>query len=584
MDYNLSDGLFWDAVGGYLPVGSAPEQWAGACGDRAAFRLRVWHTKDPDANPYYFSGALLNRCARAALELVDSERPIPPLGKARRALARLCETYGMSPEELSGSDVPLCRAFAYFAGHNIITIDRIAGGHRGPIANDTEIDIAVSLVPGVTRREYLAKARAICEKHHVRCDVIPESAEEKGRFTVGDTYTIPREKIKQLETLLSARGVDALLILSREGSDKILPFLIGADTIHLAAVFFTRQGEHAIITSKADEKKFRESGIFERVLVYEKSLSEHFVSVLNGISPNKLALNISESDAVADNLTLGLYKMLEDLMGAERLHTLEVSAEEMVRELRSVKTPTEIALLKKSIDITTDIYDEVFTRVKRGMSETEIGDIFVDCMKKRDVINGIGEPYDYPIVCIVRCGLSHRGPGAYRTVPGDILIMDFSVRYEGYVSDIARTAYFLKKGETQPPGDIQHAFNTAYAAITNTIGCIAAGKRGWEVDAVGRKTVEDGGFPTVRHAVGHPIGRECHDSGTLLATHKGDDKGAYNRPIQINEVYAIEPTVIQDNGLPCMLVEENVLITEDGPEILSRRQEGLYLIQYENEV
>lgn len=394
----------------------------------------------------------------------------------------------------------------------------------------------------------------------------------------GDKYQIPREKIAQLEHMLLDNNIDTLLLLSREASDPILPFLIGEDTVHLGAAFFNKTGKHIMVTSKSDAKKYEASGIFSEVITYDTALPEAFLPVFEGLSPNKLALNISEDDNICDGMTQGLYLILQDMVGKERLTQIEISAEDIIKELCSVKTQAEIEHLRTSIQITNDIYDEVFTRVKCGMSEIEIGDIFVDCMKKRNVFNGLGEPYGYPIVCLVRAGLAHRGPGNTRSIQGDILIMDFSVNYEGYISDIARTAYFLKDGETQPPEDIQHAFNTAYKAISETIDFIGVGKKGYEVDAVGRKAVEDGGFPTVRHSVGHPIGRRCHDSGTSLGRLREGGNKSVSRPIQINEVYAIEPTVIQDDGLPCMLVEENVVIHEHGAEILSRRQKQLYLI------
>ncbi|WP_040213228.1 M24 family metallopeptidase [Clostridium polynesiense] len=396
-----------------------------------------------------------------------------------------------------------------------------------------------------------------------------------------DKYTVPREKVKQLEELLKENDIDALMSVSREGSDGILPFLIGDDTVHLGVAIFTKEGKHIMLTSKSDEKKFMQSGIFNKVVAYEKSLSEVLIKTIDEINPKKLALNTSLSDATSDGLTCGLYMMLQDMLGKERLSKIEVSSENVIRELRSVKSDTEVEYLRKSIQITNDIYDEVFTRVKCGMSEKEIGDIFIDCMRKRDVCNGIGKPYDYPIICIVRAGLAHRGPGDTKTIPGDILIMDFSVKYRGYISDIARTAYFLKPGETAPPEDIQHAFNTAHNAISAAIETIGVGKRGWEVDTAGRRVIEEGGYPTVRHSVGHPIGCTCHDSGTALAPFKGDENAPCNRPIKLNEVYAIEPTVIQDDGLPCMLVEENVVIRPEGAEILSRRQHQLYLISSE---
>ena len=396
-----------------------------------------------------------------------------------------------------------------------------------------------------------------------------------------DKYQIPREKICQLEQLLKEQGIDGFLLISREASDPILPFLVGDDTVHLGAAFFMQNGHHIMITSQSDEKKFLQSEIFAEVLTYEKDLGEVFLPVFERLAPKKLALNVSENDVIADGLTYGLYCMLEGMVGKECLAEVEVSGENVVRELCSVKSDTEIEYLRRSIQINNDIYDEVFSKVRCGMSEREIGDLFVEGMKSRDVCNGLGRPYDYPIICIVREGLAHRSPGEGRTRPGDILIMDFSVKYRGYISDIARTAYFLMPGETQPPEDVQHAFNTARDAITATINFIGAGKLGWEVDAVGRKVVEDGGFPTVRHSVGHPIGRKCHDSGTSLAPKRANNMAACCRPIGCNEVYAIEPTVIQDGGLPCMLVEEDVVIRPEGAEILSRRQTQMYLISCE---
>lgn len=396
-------------------------------------------------------------------------------------------------------------------------------------------------------------------------------------------YQIPREKVAQLERLMKERGFDALAIPAREASDPLLPFLTGEDAIHPCFALFRPDGRHLMIASPSDEKKYLQPGIFQEVRVYGASMWEKVKEVLEEANLSSMALNISMEDGNADGLTYGQYLQLEEAIGKERLASLERSSEELVSELHSVKTPTEVECLRRCIGITTDIYDEVFSNIRCGMTEREVGDLFVEGMKARGVINGLGSAYDYPIVCIVRAGLAHRSPGDTPLEPGDIIIMDFSVLSEGYVSDIARTGYCLRPGEIAPPPEVQHAFDTAYAAITATIDYIGVGKKGYEVDAVGRKVVEDGGYPTVRHSVGHPIGTVCHDSGTRLGRLRpGGDNRAVERPIQLGEVYAIEPTVIQDDALPCMLVEENVVIGEDGAEILSRRQTQLYLIPSES--
>ncbi|SKC36661.1 M24 family metallopeptidase [Maledivibacter halophilus] len=392
---------------------------------------------------------------------------------------------------------------------------------------------------------------------------------------LAERYKIPKEKIHQIESVLNQKDIDSLLILSREGSDPNLPFVIGDDAIHVAAAFINKNCKHKMITSLSDQKKFEESGIFSEVITYEESIKEVLKEEFEKMNIKKLALNISEEDNLCDGLTQGLYMMLSDIIGKDSLKEIEASSEDILQLIRSQKTDTEIQYLSESIKITQDIYDEVFSKVTCGMSEMEIADLFVEGMKKRNVVNGIGGGYSYPIVCLVRAGLAHRNPGHTKSQGGDILIMDFSVRYKGYVSDIARTAYFLRKGETKPPKEVEEAFNTAYKAISAAIGFIKEGKRGYEVDAVARKVIEDGGYPTVRHAVGHQIGRECHETGTILAPIKRTRSDGL---VKVGQAYAIEPTVIQDGGLPCMLVEENVIITKTGAQLLSKRQDRLYLI------
>lgn len=69
------------------------------------------------------------------------------------------------------------------------------------------------------------------------------------------------------------------------------------------------------------------------------------------------------------------------------------------------------------------------------------------------------------MVCAVSHGLSHRKPSDYVVKPGDIVIFDFSLKYKNYVSDIARTIYFLKPDEEEAPKDVERAFQTAVKAI-----------------------------------------------------------------------------------------------------------------------
>ncbi|MGM0837273.1 MAG: M24 family metallopeptidase [Bacillota bacterium] len=393
--------------------------------------------------------------------------------------------------------------------------------------------------------------------------------------------TIAKEKLDQAVVLLNKHNIDTWMIVTREGSDPSLPLLVGTRSIHQAVIFLNRHGRHKVVTSVSDKEAYVETELFEEVIIYEASIDDVFLQEYKQENPKNFALNISKDDHLCDGLTLGLYKWLERVLGKEELQKKETSSEEILKELRSVKSTSELKAMQRAIDLTTDIYEEIFQLIKHGMTEKEIGQLFVEGMKKRGVTNGLGNPYDPPLVCTVRNGLAHRKPGDYVAEPGDIVIIDFSLKYEDYVSDIARTCYLFKQGEKEPPADVTAAFEAAFAAITESIEALLPGKKGYEVDAVGRACIERHGYPTIRHSVGHQVGRETHDGGTILGPRRTPPRKAVEGTIRVGEVYAIEPTVIQDEGLPCMLVEENVLVTENGPKILSKRQTSLITIPYE---
>lgn len=386
---------------------------------------------------------------------------------------------------------------------------------------------------------------------------------------------INKEKVQQLSDMLKQNKTDALVILSRNHSDKTLGIFLEIEVKNQTAFIFEQNGEVTVVCENDNKSTY--AGL--STIVEDDDIYCKVAETLNEKQIKTIALNISETDYLADGLTMGQYLGLEEAIGKETFKSMVTSSEEIVGDLRALKSETEIGKIKKAVDITVAIYKEVHKQVKIGMSETQIGDLFVNGMKKYGVVNALGShDYAYPLVMINRCGLSHREPmDKFILQEGDILVCDFSVRYEGYCSDIARGFYALKQNEKQPPKDVQHAFDTAVNAVSNVLSNIKVGMRGCDVDWLGRKIIEEGGYPTIRHSCGHQLGRSVHDGGTPLSPYN-ENKPQTTDTVRSNEVYAIEPTVIQDNGLPSFIVEEDIVLREEGIEVLSERQMELWLI------
>ena len=389
-----------------------------------------------------------------------------------------------------------------------------------------------------------------------------------------DRYAIQKEKLEQAAGYLRDEGIDLWLIPTREGSDPSLDLLTRVKTVGAGAFFITASGKHLAVASAIDAQDIQESGLFSKVETYSDSYEEVLRKVVAEIDPGTIAINYSVNDHLCDGLGTGLYRLVTKAL--KGVYNGEYcSSEKMLSRVRAVKSAEELKNLKKAINITNDIYDIVFSRIKIGMSEIEVGDLFVEEMRKRNVVNGTYGELAPPMVLKER--IAHRRPGEARLEPGDFLILDFSVAWEGYCSDIARTGYVLKEGETEAPPAMRETFENARDAISAAFEVVKPGKKGWEIDQTAREFLLNRGMPDITHATGHQIGLAVHDGGTLLGPRWARYGRAPYGEILEGMVFTLEPTILRDEGYSA-LVEENILVTEDGAEYLSRRQTELYLI------
>lgn len=376
-------------------------------------------------------------------------------------------------------------------------------------------------------------------------------------------------KISQAFDYLKQKDIDGWLVYTSESSDPCLSLIPGVATVGPGIFLFTKEREAYAICNSIDAQDIEESRLFTEVIKYPVSLEKSLQLLIKQLNPKKIALNYSEEEPLADGLTTGRYRWVRRVL--DEVVSVEFeSAERLLTKLRSIKTPKEIEQIQKAITITLDIYEEVFLQLRAGMTEQEAAQFFVEGMNKRGVVNGVDRTPSWPIV--MKENIAHRPPGTVVIEKGDLVIFDFSVEFNGYVSDIARTVYFLKDGEVEPPQHIQETFSIIHKAISSAKEGMLPGRQGFEIDEIARSLYTDHGYPEITHATGHQIGRDVHDGGVLLGPRWERYGQAPYGQLEAGMVFTIEPTIFMDNGVH-FIVEENVLITEEGAEWLSHRQE-----------
>ncbi len=387
------------------------------------------------------------------------------------------------------------------------------------------------------------------------------------------------EKIEQAIAIMQEQGVDLWLNFVRETSsapDPVLDLIAGTNVVWPSAFILTASGKAVAIVGSLDMQGVRDNVSRYEVVGYRDSVAEPLFKVLEEEQPNRIAINYSVNDVMADGLSHGMYLTLIDYLKETPWAGRLESSEMLVAALRGRKSPAELDRIKAAIRETLDIYGQVTEHVRIGMSEQEVAAFITERMEARGLTPAWGADHCPSVFTGPDTAGAHAGPTTRKIEPGHIMNIDFGVRYEGYVSDLQRTWYFRRPGEALAPPEVEHGFDTIYAAIQKAAARLKPGVEGWTVDEVARKHIVASGYEEYPHALGHQVGRSAHDGAGLLCPIWDRYKKLPFLKVEAGQVYTLEPRLtVPGHGV--VTIEEMVVVTETGCEFLSDPQ--LDLIQ-----
>jgi Xaa-Pro aminopeptidase len=389
-----------------------------------------------------------------------------------------------------------------------------------------------------------------------------------------------REKADQVRPLLRETDLDCWLIFVRETDlhpDPGHELVVGTGVVRNSAFLFGAGGERIAIVANFDTAGVKATGVFADVIGYDEDVRGDLQAALDRLAPRRIGLNYSTDDVTADGLTHGQWLLLHTLLqGTPYLERL-TSAAPLLSRLRGRKTKSEVDHIRQAVAVTEEICAWLTPRIEPGLSERQIGDLVHTEFRRRRV-----EPA-WPIEA---CPVVNTGPESepghaaprddLKVEAGHLVHLDLGVRLNGYCSDLQRTWYVCRPGETEPPDEVHRACQTVVRAIEAGAATLRPGVRGHEVDAVARRVVVESGYPEFKHGLGHGLGRAVHDGGTLL----GPRWPCYGRTtdgtVEAGNVYTLELGVMTAAGF--VGLEEDVLVTEKGCTFLSSFQRELMLV------
>jgi Xaa-Pro aminopeptidase len=390
-----------------------------------------------------------------------------------------------------------------------------------------------------------------------------------------------REKIEQVPPILDELGLDLWMLFARESAevhDPSFDLVVGTNVTWHSAFLLTRAKERIAIVGSLDKANIELHGHYAEIVPYTTGITEDLRRVLSRLDPKRIAINFSVNDHAADGITHGQWLSLcESLKGTPYPARFE-SSERLVAALRGRKTAGERTMIKDACDVTVEIFEAVTPKLRAGITEKQFAALVTDEMRRRQLAPAWDEEHCPAVFTGPDSAGAHAGPTDRPIEHGHIVNIDFGVKKNGYCSDLQRTWYVLRPGETEPPAAVQKGFDTILKSIRDAAGAIRPGKTGAEIDDVARGVVTTAGYAEYPHGTGHQIGRVAHDGGGGLLPRWERYGNTPLLPIERGQCYTIEPRLtVPGHGIATC--EDIVAVTDGGAEFLSRSQDRLWLVR-----
>lgn len=237
-----------------------------------------------------------------------------------------------------------------------------------------------------------------------------------------------------------------------------------------------------------------------------------------------------------------------------------------IAAMRPIKSPGEIALLKRAVDLSLDAQLEAMKMMRPGLYEYQVAAKMVE-------VHAMGGSEREGYAPIVGAGPNstalHYDQLSRKIENGDIVVLDVGAQYSGYSADITRTIpasgrFTARQREIYEI--VLGAQNAALGALKPGAYFSCRGKKdglmNLAYDYINSHGKDREGRPLGQyfiHGLGHHIGLNVHDPGD------------YCSPLEPGMVVTVEPGIYLPEENLGVRIEDDVLVTDAGYKLLSER-------------
>lgn len=363
-------------------------------------------------------------------------------------------------------------------------------------------------------------------------------------------------RVKKIQSLLAKTSCDALLVVCQDGVGwEDVRYLTGF--AGSSGVFLITWDDAVLFTDSRYSALARENARCRTICCSDVGRKSPLYAALGMVGMNgarKIAYG-------GKKMGHEVYRSMSETLG-ETVDLFDLSS--AILNLRRSKCDEELRCIRGAVEIARRAFLELLGDVAPGMTEREIAARLAFSILRN------GGDFNAPPPILVSSGERTSYPHSYptdrRIAKGELVMIDFGVRFDGYVCDITRMIYL-----GDPPGEIERMYSMLVWAQAEAFASLKAGVFVADVDETARSVLRSSGLgKNFVHGIGHGIGLDIHELPSLSS--------AVRMTLEERDVLTLEPGFYRP-GWGGMRVEDDYLITSDGAVCLSKGFENrLYVI------
>lgn len=363
------------------------------------------------------------------------------------------------------------------------------------------------------------------------------------------------KKVKEIQQFLQQENIDAAFITTPDNVFYLSGF---ASEPHerLLGVMIFKEAEPFVICPLMEVPDVKSAGWSFDVIGHEDT-EDAWEVVLKAVEkrgalPTSIAIEKL-------HLTVDRLERMQEIFGQAEFSKLD----DQLNAMRVIKDEDEL----KNIRIAAQFADKAIEigcrEIAEGKTELEILMAIEFELKKQGIQK---MSFDTMVLSGPKTASPHGVPGDRKIQKGDFILFDLGVVYKGYCSDITRTVAFGEPTDAQ-----REIYETVRLAEQTAVDAVRPGIRAMDLDKAARDVITNAGYGEYfTHRLGHGLGVSVHEYPSIHGTNEFVlDEGM---------VFTIEPGIYHPD-ITGVRIEDDVVVTADGVEVLTKFPKELQIIQ-----